>query len=119
MPITRKRALLALALPTLGAFVLLSLSLLGGVMNGFQNGTWKIKDCLENMAFIHGTIFLFNIPIYAWIPASLSAYGIGAWLVLSSEHRARRVPLFVLGMLLSLLPSIMIALYPFCKYRGP
>ena len=121
MTITRKKALLALALPTLGALVLLAWSLLGGIMimNGFQNGTWNIKGFLESMAFMHVSVLLFTIPIYAWIPASLSAYGIGVWLVLLSAHQARRVPLFVLGMLLSLLPSILIALYPFCKCRGP
>lgn len=115
----RKSAILALAIPTIGTLALLFFSIGFALLECFYNGTCSFKEFLQAVGFIHFTVFLFNIPAYVWIPTALAAYGVGVWLVLSSEHRSHRVTFLILGFLLSLFPSILIALAPLSKYRGP
>jgi len=115
----RNKAILALAVPTVGAVALLFWSLGFALIECFYNGSCSLGEFFKAVGFIHLTVFLFNIPAYVWIPSALAAYGVGVWLVLTSGYRKRKITFMILGILLSLLPTILIALAPMSEYKGP
>jgi len=110
---------MAWAIPTIGTLALLFFSIGCALVECFYNGTCSFKEFFQAIGFIHFTVYLFNIPVIVWIPTALAAYGVGVWLVLSSEHRSHRATFLIFGLLLSLFPSLLIALAPLSEYRGP
>jgi len=115
----RKYAILALALPTIGAFAILSWALVLPLVACLSEHSTNLKEYLGMVTFAHVTIFLFTIPAYVWVPLAIIGYVIGAWLVYSSSYRKRSFHVLLTGIVLSMFPIILLALAPLSKYRGP